>query len=135
MHVIKNQLFFIFASMHGIHGFWKNWNYNNAYEYFCICALAHNALQLPFFFFFSFSTGFWMNCLKLFKKCCMINYQGSMWPRSNSLSGHTKSFSVKSVPQVVIHDACCTWHGLNTVTRIDSIQKKHKKNSQTPETS
>ena len=30
---------------------------------YCVCALAHNALELPFFyffiFFFSFSTGFW----------------------------------------------------------------------------
>ena len=31
---------------------------------FCVSALAHNALQLPFFF--SFSTGFWTDRQKLF---------------------------------------------------------------------
>ena len=40
-----------------------------------------------------------------------------------------KSFSVKSVPQVVIWDACDTWHALNTVTSIHSIQKSTR-NSQ-----
>ena len=44
----------------------------------CVCALAHNALQLPFFFFFSFSRGFWADCLEIFSKCFIINYQGSV---------------------------------------------------------
>ena len=92
---------------------------------FCIYALAYNALQLPFFFFFffSFSTGFWTDCLKLFSKRFMINYQGRVWPRSDSFLGHTKKFFLKSVPEVVICDACGTWHGVNTVTSIHSIQK------------
>ena len=40
-----------------------------------------------------------------------------------------KSFSVNSVPVVVIWDTCGTWHGLNTVTNIHSIQNS-KRNSQ-----
>ena len=34
-----------------------------------------------------------------------------------------KGFPVKSVPEVVIRDVCDTWHGLNTVNSIQSIQK------------
>ena len=44
----------------------------------------------------------------------MINYQKSL--------DTLKSLSVKSVPQVVIRDACGTWHALYTVTSIHSIQ-------------
>ena len=40
-----------------------------------------------------------------------------------------KSLSIKSVPQVVIRDAYGTWHWLNTVTSIHSIQKSTR-NSQ-----
>ena len=39
-----------------------------------------------------------------------------------------KSLSVKIAAQVVIRDACGTWHSLCTVT---SIQKKHKKQPET----
>ena len=52
-------------------------------------ALALNALQLPFFFFFFFFsllTGFWTDCLKLFSKRFIINYQESVWPRSDSFT-------------------------------------------------
>ena len=80
-----------------------------------------------FFFFFSFATGFWADCLKLFNKRFMINYQRRVWPRSDSFLGHSKkSFlerSLKSDPQVVIRDVCGTWHVLNTETSIHSIQK------------
>ena len=53
---------------------------------------AHNALQFSFFFFFFFSslTGFWRDCLKLFSKSFIINFQGSVWPSSDSFLGHTK---------------------------------------------
>ena len=34
-----------------------------------------------------------------------------------------KNISVKNLPQVVIRDACGTWHGLCTVTSIHSMQK------------
>ena len=40
-----------------------------------------------------------------------------------------KSFSVKIVPEVVVRDACGTWHGLCTVTSIHSI-RKNTRNSQ-----
>ena len=58
----------------------------------CVCALADNTLQLPFFFFFffSFSTGFLTDCLKLFSKCFIINYQESVWSRSDSFLAHNK---------------------------------------------
>ena len=82
--------------------------------FFCVCALVHNALRLPFFFFFfsffSFSTGFWTDCLKRFSKHFIINYQGTVGPRSDSFLDTLKGLSVKSVPQVVIRDSCATWH-------------------------
>ena len=53
---------------------------------------AHNALQFPFFFFFSSYTGFWTDCLKFFSKSFIINFQGSVWPSSDSFLGHTKKF-------------------------------------------
>ena len=52
-------------------------------------ALALNALQLLFFFFFFFFfllTGFWTDCLKLLSKRFIINYQESVWPRSDSFT-------------------------------------------------
>ena len=49
------------------------------------------ALQLPFFsFFLSLLTRFCTDCLKVFSKHFIINYQGRMWPRSDSFLGHTK---------------------------------------------
>ena len=69
---------------------------------------------MPFFFFFSFWTGFWTDCLKLFSKHFMINYQKSL--------DTLKRLSLKRVPQVVIRHTCGTWHALYTVTSIHSIQ-------------
>ena len=35
----------------------------------------------------------------------------------------SKNISVKNFPQVVIRDACGTWHSLCTVSNIHSMQK------------
>ena len=64
-----------------------------------------------------------MDCLKLFSKCFMINYQESMWPRSDWFLGNTKKSFVKKVPEVSICHGCGTWHVWYTVTCIHSIQK------------
>ena len=98
-----------------------------------VCALLQNSLQLPFifFFFFSSSAGFWTEWLKLFNKRFIINYQGSVWLRSDSFLGHTKkSFHKKcssgSYSRLV-------WH----MTRIkygnqhSQHPKKHKKQPET----
>ena len=42
-----------------------------------------------------------------------------------------KSLSIKIIAQVVIRDACGTWHGLCTVTSIHRIQKSTKKQPET----
>ena len=101
------------------------------YTFCCICALAHSALQLPLFFLFPFSTGLWTDCLKLFSKRFNINYQGSMWPRSDSFVGHTKKYFHKN----------CSWscylQGVWHMTRLkhgnqhSQHPKKHKKEQET----
>ena len=84
-----------------------------------------------FFFIFSLSTGFWTDCLKLFSKRFMINYQGSVWPRSSSFLGHTKkSFREKC-------SSSCYWRRVRHMTRLkhgnQHLQhpKKHKKQPET----
>ena len=105
----------------GLVKYLKIFNFNSIY------ALAHNALQFSFFFFFFFSAGFWTDCLKLFSKRFLVNYQGNVWSRSNSFLGHTKkSFRKK-----------CSWscylRRLWYMTRLkhgnqhSQHQKKHKK--------
>ena len=42
------------------------------YFVFCVCAFAWNALQLPLFFFLSFSTRFWTDWQNLFFSICPI---------------------------------------------------------------
>ena len=100
---------------------------------YCVCALAHNALQLPFFFFFffSFRTGFSTDCLKLFSKGFIINYQENVWPRSDSFLGHlNKSF------RKTCFWSCYSRHVWHMKWPIHSNQhsqhpKKHKKQPET----
>ena len=98
---------------------------------YCVCDLAHNALQLPFFFFFSFTTGFWTDCLKCFSKRFIKNYQGSVWPRSDSFLGHMKrSFHKK-------YSWTCYSRRVSHMTRLkhgnqhSQHSKKHKKQPET----
>ena len=83
---------------------------------------------MPFFFFFSFSTGFWTDCLKLFTKRFMTNYQETLWSRSDSFLGHTKTSFRKKWSEVVIRDASGIWYGLYMVTSIHNIQKSTRTN-------
>ena len=95
---------------------------------FLICSypglllLRFNALQLPFFFFVSFSTGFWTHCLKLFRKRFRISIKKACDQDLIHSLDKLKGLSVKNVPQVVTRDACGTWHGLCSITSIHSIQ-------------
>ena len=105
----------------------------NIWICFCLCALVHNALQLPLFFIFfsSYSTGFWMDCLKPFGKRFLINYQENVWPKSDSLLGLTKrSFRKKCC------SSCCSRRVLHMISLIHRNQrwqypKKHKKQTET----
>ena len=80
---------------------------------------------LVLFLFFPFRHFFWKDCRYLFSKRFIMSYQKSVWPRSDSFLGHIKIFPKKLFLklQVVIRDACGTWHSLRTVTNIHSIQK------------
>ena len=101
--------------------------------FFCVCALVHNALRLPFFFFFfsffSFSAGFWTDCFKLFSKRFIINYQGTVWPRSDSFLGHTKRSFRKKCSSSCYSRLLChttqdsyTWHKIATyILLVDMI--------------
>ena len=84
-----------------------------------------------FFFLFSFLTGFWTDCLKLFSKRFMINYQGSVWPRSDSFLGHTKKSFCKKCSS-----SCYSWRVWHTTRLKHGNQhsqhpKKHKKQPET----
>ena len=98
------------------------------FDFNSVWALVHNALQLPFFFFFffSFSTGFWANCLELFSKRFIINYQGSVWPRSDSFLGHTKKSFRKKCSWSCYSQ--CVWHmaRLKHGNQHSQHPKKHK---------
>ena len=87
-------------------------------------SLTQKALHLPFYFFFLFfllanfsgwaAKSYLFNFLScVIKKACDQDLTYSL----DTLN----SLSVKSVSQVVIRDACGTWHSLCTVTSIYSI--------------
>ena len=86
---------------------------------------------LFFLFFFSLLTGFWTDCLKVFSKYFIINYQGRVWPRSDSFLGHTKKSFRKKCPS-----SCYlrrVWHmaRLKHGNQHSQHPKKHKKQPET----
>ena len=88
-------------------------------------------IGLVFFFFFSFSTRFSTDCLKLFNKRFMINYQGSVWRRSDSFLGHTKKSFYRKCSW-----SCYSrrvWHMARLKHRNQHSQhlKKHQKQPET----
>ena len=58
-----------------------------------------------------------MDSQKLFSQCFIKSFQESVSPRSDLFLGHTKNFSIKFIPKVVIRDACET--ARNSEIRVD----------------
>ena len=90
------------------------------------------ALQLPFFsFFLSLLTGFWTDCLKVFSKHFIINYQGRVWPRSDSFLGHTKKSLRKKCSSSCYSRRA--WHmtWLKHGNQNSQNPKRHKKQPET----
>ena len=69
---------------------------------YCLCPLAHDALQLPFFFFFSFSTGFWTDWQFFFAYVLFVVAFNACEP---VFTGHTGNCFVE-VSCIVISGAC-----------------------------
>ena len=123
--------FFFLSFFRSHHFFWTGWQ-----KFFhggttvllsmtCVTKIEH------VFFFFSLSTGFWMDCLKLFSKCLIINYQGSVRPRSDLLLGHIKKSFHKKCSSSCYSQ--CVWHMRQLKHGIQHSQhpKTHKKQPET----
>ena len=80
-----------------------------------------------FFVFFYFSTWFWTDFLKLFSKRFIINYQGSVWPRSDSFLGHTKKSFRKKYSSSCYWRRVCHMRRLKHGNKHSQHPKKHKK--------
>ena len=63
---------------------------------FAFNAKSFSIAILAFFNFFLLVTFFWTDCQKLFSQRFNINYQESVWPRSESFLGHIKKYSQKN---------------------------------------
>ena len=127
--------------------------------FYCICVKRKNLWNYhsSFFFFFSFSSLFLDRlakdflqrnyCAVIHDRCdqdwtCSHSRQDFGWTALSFLAKEAcdqdlthslntlKSLFVKSVPEVAICNACGTWHALNTVTSIHSIQKAQQAETQ-----
>ena len=129
------------AKLVKLHRYWNINNRGNS-DFFkqILIAFAFNAksfaigilvffcfLSLPVHFSGRTAKSFLVNVLRLvIKKACGQDLTHSL--------DTPKNIFVKIVPEVVIRDACGTWHGFCMVTSIYSIQKSTR-NSQNSETS
>ena len=81
-------------------------------------------------FLFSFSSLFWMDCQKFNNQRFTFSYQENVWPRFDSLLGHTKIYFLKN---------CClscysryVWH-MTRLTHINQHSQHPKKYKKLPE--
>ena len=106
-----------------------NWTINYWIKISFLTVPAFNAKSfaiaiLVFFSFFPSRHFFWTDCQKLFRVIVLIFVIKKTCDQDLAHSlDTTMHIFIKIVPEVVIHDACGTWHGLCTVTSIYNVQK------------